>query len=77
MPKYYVYYSDDYAGDWDSPGFEEFETKEQAINFIQARMSELHSSGSARTTDMYQLIEGEELKIKPVETVTKIVVERR
>lgn len=65
--EYFVVYMDDYA---DNGGFglESFESKEDAIAFIEQRMAQ----DCDRKLPNYTLIEGKILPLKAVEVVTKI-----
>jgi hypothetical protein len=68
--KYFVYYNDDYP-DNGGIGIADFDTKENAIAFIEGRMK----GDNDRYLNCYTLIYGDELKLKAVEVVSKIEVE--
>jgi hypothetical protein len=70
MKKYFVYYADDYY-DNGGVGLEKFDIKAEALAFIERRLK-LHQEPRL---DKYTLIEGEQLELKPVETVTKLTAE--
>jgi hypothetical protein len=70
MKKYFVYYADDYY-DNGGVGLEKFDTMPEALEFIERRLR-LNEEPSL---DEYTLIEGEQLELKPVETVTKLTAE--
>jgi hypothetical protein len=72
MKKYFVYYADDYY-DNGGVGLETFDTKADALAFIERRLR-LNEEPSL---DRYTLIEGEQLELRPVETVTKLTAEAR
>lgn len=64
--KYFVEYSDDYA-DNGGQGVDMFDTKQEALDFIQKRITERSSKLSC-----YTLIYGKILELKSVDVVTKI-----
>jgi hypothetical protein len=64
MNKYFVYYDDG------AVGFRSFNELKDAREFIEGRLSADHS----RKLNMYQLVLGEQLFTKEVETVTRITV---
>ena len=65
--KYFVEYNDDYA-DNGGIGLEQFDEKQQALEFVEKRMKQ----DSSRTLSNYTLIKGEDIQMKAVEVVTKI-----
>lgn len=65
----YVYYNDDYEING-GIGLKEVETREEAADFISDRLQK----DSNRKVDMYKVIRGDELDIKPVQVVTKVVI---
>lgn len=71
MKRYYVYYSDDWY-EMGGVGLEQFDTEEEALNFIMERMRQ-HSEPEL---DNYDLIRGEYIKLVPATVVTSIKTER-
>lgn len=67
---YYVYYYDDYPENG-GVGLEVFEEKDKALQFIENRLKQ----DCERKLEGYKLLYGKELKLKAVETVTKITNE--
>ena len=72
--KYYVYYSDDF---WEmgGVGFESFESKSDALMFVQMRYDDSAGGSGKASLDNYILIEGKRLELSAAEVVTKIVVD--
>ena len=66
---YFVFYADD----WEEVGLEEFVQEEDAMQFIQHRMSEWPEK---RTLDNYQVIYGKRVELVPVEYVKTLRVVR-
>jgi len=70
MQKYFVFFDDDYA-DCGGKGLDEFEKEEEALNFIQERIT--HEGGRRiRTLTDYTLIYGKKMDLEGYETVTKV-----
>ena len=66
---YFVYYNDDFC-DNGGHGLEACVDIETALNFIEGRL------GMGRNYQLsdYILIKGKEIRLKPIETITKIAV---
>lgn len=67
--QYFVYYNDDYY-ELAGVGLETFDTENDALRFIEKRMSDdVH-----RKLDAYVLLKGQILSLEPITTVVKIAV---
>jgi len=62
MNEYIVYFDDDY----DEYGLEMFNCEQDALDFIEKRIQQKNNLRN------YTLIKGEVLKLKAVETITKV-----
>ncbi len=71
IDRYFVYYHDDYCGNG-GHGLKDFDSEENALEFIDKRMSLQDDPDIAD----YLLIQGKELKIEPHTVVTKTRVKK-
>ena len=66
--KFYVYYEDGYY-DCGGVGFAIFDSKHEAMDFINER----HLASKHQNTAHYRLFAGREIKLKGIEVVTRLV----
>jgi len=67
--KYYVYYNDDYYSNG-GVGVETLDTLQNALEFIEHRLE--HHAGAVDLSS-YHLIEGKEIKLQAVASITKVL----
>ncbi len=72
---YFVYFNNGYADDGDV-GFEEFDSKQLALDFISGRAERQKQLTDETLNQQFILIEGRSLPLKSAQRITSVVENR-